>query len=136
MILRRKRLPPELDRPFAAFEVVVALVDRAKDSLTRVVPTTRLPGTPLAEAIHEFEELLERAVEAMPDWRVPAVESAWLSASAAVRTSLDRARRFREEAPELGGFEGLIWAIGELLDPLDAFEAAETRFRALRTSPR
>ena len=41
----------------------------------------------------------------------------------------ERARRFREDAPELGGFEGLIWAVEELMAPLDAFVTAAERFR-------
>ena len=42
-----------------------------------------------------------------------------------------RASRFREEAPELGGFEGLIWAVEELLGPLEPFAEAAERFREL-----
>jgi hypothetical protein len=36
------------------------------------------------------------------------------------------------DPPELGGFEGLIWAVDQLLAPLEAFEAAAERFRTLR----
>jgi hypothetical protein len=36
------------------------------------------------------------------------------------------------EAPPPVGFEGLIGLIGDLLAPLDAFAAAEERFRELR----
>ena len=134
MILRWKRMPPEPEGPFAAFREVLELVGRAKSPLTGVMPTTRLPGTPLAEAIHEFETLLADARERMPEWRVPAVEDAWVSVSAAIEASLERARRLREEAPELGGFERLIGAVGQLLDPLDdALEVAGERFRDLRT---
>ena len=51
-------------------------------------------------------------------------------ASGVLNDARHRARRFREDAPELGGFEGLIWAVEELMAPLDAFAAAE-RFREL-----
>jgi hypothetical protein len=47
-----------------------------------------------------------------------------------------RAARFREDAPELGGFEGLIWAVETLLDPLEPFAAAADRFRSMRVSGR
>ena len=47
------------------------------------------------------------------------------------RIAVQRARRFREEAPELGGFEGLIWAVEELMAPLDAFATAAERFQRL-----
>ena len=38
----------------------------------------------------------------------------------------------REDPPELGGFEGLIWVVDQVLAPLEAFEAAAERFRTLR----
>jgi hypothetical protein len=133
MILRRKTLPPELAQPYAAFVDVLMLVGRAKASLTAVMPTTRLPGTPPAEALLAFEELLGAVAGRMAEWRAPPVQDAWRASADGVRLSLDRARAMREGPPELGGFEGLIWAVGELLDPLDAFEAADTRFRELRT---
>jgi hypothetical protein len=47
-----------------------------------------------------------------------------------------RAARFREEAPDLGGFEGLIWAVETLIDPLEPFAAAAERFRSLRVPVR
>jgi len=43
----------------------------------------------------------------------------------------ERARRFREDPPELGGFDGLIWAVEELMAPLDGFAIAAERFRQL-----
>jgi hypothetical protein len=67
----------------------------------------------------------------MPGWRAPEVESEWTACAAGLDEAGVRARRFREEAPELGGFEGLIWAVEELLGPLDAFAAADERFREL-----
>jgi hypothetical protein len=136
VIFRRKDLPSELAEPYAAFVEVLTLTGAAKDSLTAAMPTTRLPGTPPAEALHAFEEILGRVARGMGAWRAPEVEDVWLSASDGVRESLERARAFREDPPEIGGFEGLIWAVGELLDPLDAFEAAESRFRELRSRSR
>jgi hypothetical protein len=68
----------------------------------------------------------------MPTWRRPELEAEWLACGAGIRESLDRARRLREDPPELGGFEGLIWAVDQLLAPLEAFEAAAERFRTLR----
>ena len=100
--------------------------------MTATVPSTRLPGTPLAEAIAEFEDHLGRAQALMPAWRHPEVEDEWLACEAGIEESLARARRLREDPPELGGFEGLIWAVDQVLSPLEAFEAAAERFRTLR----
>jgi hypothetical protein len=131
-MLRRRRLPPELDTALDGLRAVVMQVEEAKRAMTATVPTTRLPGTPLAEALLELEERLGEARALMPAWRDPAVEPEWRACDAAIAESLRRATELREQAPELGGFEGLIWAIDRLLAPLEAFEAAGERFRTLR----
>jgi exonuclease VII small subunit len=129
--LRRKQLSPELEASFAAFRRVLDLIEPAKAALTEVMPTTRLPGRPLPDALLEFEEGVARARGLMPAWRAEAVEPAWTACDQGIDEALRRARRLREEAPELGGFEGLIWAVEELLGPLEVFASAAARFREL-----
>lgn len=131
-MLRRKRLPVELERPLDAFRAVVDEVEAAKDAMTATVPTTRLPGTPLPDALLDLEEHLSRAKELMPAWRHPEVEDGWLACDEAIGGSLRLATKLREDAPDLRGFEGLIWAVDQVLAPLEAFEAAAERFRTLR----
>ena len=135
-IFRRKRLPAALEAPHEAFGRVLAEIEPAKEALTEVMPTTRLPGRPLPDVLAVFVEHLERALGQMPAWRSPAIEREWSACDDGIRESLARARRFREDAPDLGGFEGLIWAVEELLDPLDPFRAAAERFRSLRVAAR
>ena len=131
MRLRREPLPPELQAPFAAFRRVLDQIEPAKAALTEVMPTTRSPGRSLPDALLEFEEGIARARVLMPEWRATAVEPAWVACDQGIDEALRRARRLREEAPELGGFEGLIWAVEELLGPLEVFAAAASRFREL-----
>jgi hypothetical protein len=131
-VLRRKRLSPELDAALVNLRAVVDELEAAKDAMTGTVPSTRSAGTPLAEGILELEQRLTTAQELMPTWRHPDVEAEWLACDAGIRESLERARSLREDPPELGGFEGLIWAVDQLLAPLEAFEAAAERFRTLR----
>jgi hypothetical protein len=131
-VLRRKRLSDELATALDGLRAVVDQVEAAKEAMTATVPSTRLPGTPLAEAIAEFEEHLARAKELMPAWRHPDVENEWLACEEGIDGSFERARRLREDPPELGGFEGLIWVVDQVLAPLEAFEAAAERFRTLR----
>jgi hypothetical protein len=135
-IFRRKRLPAELVEPHEAFEAVLAEIEPAKEALTEVMPTTRMPGRPLPDALAEFEERLARAHEGMPAWRSPRVEPEWQACARGVDEARARAARFREDAPELGGFEGLIWAVETLLDPLEPFAEAADRFRSMRVSGR
>jgi hypothetical protein len=131
-VIRRKRLPEQLETSLAGLRGVVVDVEEAKAAMTATVPSTRLPGTPLAEAIAEFEDHLGRAKELMPGWRHPDVEAGWLACEAGIDEALARAARLREDPPELGGFEGLIWVVDQVLAPLEAFEAAAERFRTLR----
>lgn len=131
-MFRRKRLSPDLDAALADLRAVVEHVEAAKLAMTGTVPSTRSAGTPLAEGILELEQRLAAAQESMPTWRRPELDDEWLACDAGIREALDRARRLREDPPELGGFEGLIWAVDQLLGPLEAFEAAAERFRTLR----
>lgn len=135
-IFRRKRLPPELEAPYEGFRRVLAEVEPAREALTDVMPTTRRPGRPLPDALMEFEGRLERARAEMPGWRCPEFGGEWFACSTGIDEALARARRFREEAPGVGGFEGLIWAVEELLSPLEPFREAAERFRSLRVAAR
>jgi hypothetical protein len=107
-------------------------VEAAKQAMTGTVPSTRLPGTPLAEGILELEGRLAAAHALMPTWHHPDFEKEWQACEEGIAESLRLAAELREDPPELGGFEGLIWAVDRLLQPLEAFEAAADRFRTLR----
>ncbi|MEO8476063.1 MAG: hypothetical protein ABI572_03295 [Actinomycetota bacterium] len=133
-MLRRKRLPPELAAAREAFDAVLAEVEPAKAALADCMPSTRMPGRPLPDALSDYENHLERARGLMRPWREPRLETEWLSCEAGLDEALALAGRLRREAPELGGFEGLLGTVESLMDPLDAFAAAADRFRALRTS--
>jgi hypothetical protein len=109
--LRRRRLPPELEAPYAAFVTVLGAVEPAKAALIDVMPTTRMPGRSLPDALVEFEEALAGARDAMPGWRTTALELAWTACDGGLTEACERARSLREDAPDLGGFEGLIWAV-------------------------
>jgi len=130
-VLRRKRLPDELQGSLEHLRDVVAEIEAGKDAMTGTVPSTRSAGTPLAEGILELERRLATAQTFMPAWRHPVLEQEWRACDEGIRESLDRARRLREDPPEVDGFEGLIWAVDQLLAPLEAFEAAAERFRTL-----
>lgn len=131
-MLRRRRLPEHLRGRFEAFRAAVEPLERAKAALPDAVPTTRLPGRPLAEVLLEFEEGLREASERMQAWRAPEVEAEWRACSGALVEAGGLAERLRVEAPDLGGFEGLIGVLGDLLAPLETFESAAERFRSLR----
>ena len=127
-----RRVPPDLRPRLDAFRRVVEHVERARESLTDAVPTTRLPGRPLAEALQTFDEELGAAAELMPAWRADEVEDAWRACDAALSGARGAAERVRLAGEAPAGFEALISTIGDLLEPLDAFGTAADRFRELR----
>jgi hypothetical protein len=131
-VFRRRRLPAELEEAYAAFRATVEPLERGKAALAESVPGTRLPGRPLAETLLEFEQALREAEPGMTAWRAPEVEEAWRACDGAIRTCLGMTERMRLDAEAPEGFEALIGTIGDLIAPLEAFEDAERRFRALR----
>lgn len=135
MIFRRRELPPELRPVEEAFGRVLDEIEPAKVAITDVLPGTRMPGRPLHDALAAYERGLRAASEAMPAWRHALVEEQWIACEAGITVALDLTRRAREEALDVVGFEGMLGLVEELLDPLDPFVEAETRFRALRRDP-
>lgn len=132
MRFRRKELPADLVPAADAFAAVLAELEPAKAGLSDVLPGTRMPGRPLADALAEFETRLARAELIMPAWRRSELEAVWIACDEGLRAALDFARRARREAPDVMGFEGLLGLVEELLDPLDPFADAEARFEQLR----
>ena len=132
MIFRRRVLPPELVAPHTAFTDVLAEVEPAKEALTACMPTTRMPGRPLPDALLEFETRLDRARSRMVEWLCPPLERDWEACDAGLGSALELARRLRLEAPDLGGFEGLLGTVEALIDTLTPFESAERTFSDLR----
>ena len=131
-MFRRRHLPPDLREAFDAYRDVAASVERGVSALTQSVPSTRFGGRPLVDTLLEFEEALADAAARMPAWRRPEVEGAWAHADAGLRLARRRAERVRTEAPDPGGFEGLIGLIGDLLAPLEAVGDAADAFDRLR----
>ncbi len=133
MVFRRRSLPSSLAEPFERFLGLIPALERAKAALTASIPSTRLPGRPLAEALLEFEEGLREVRREMDAWRVHEVEEAWLRASDGLGEAMALAARVRTHAPGPEGYEQLIGLIGDLIRPLESFSAAADRFRELRT---
>jgi hypothetical protein len=121
-IRRRSPVPEEAARRFVT---VAAHVDRAKASLLATVPSPRgVPGVPLPQALLAFEEALEDAAGDMAGWRTLETEAVWDRCRLAIEDALAAAERLRLSAPSLD-YETLVTALGDLMDPLAAFEEAE-----------
>jgi glycerophosphoryl diester phosphodiesterase len=119
----------------AAFHDVLDEIEPAKAGLADVLPSTRLPGRPLNDAVEAYLSHLRRAVTLMAAWRCPEVESIWHQCSHGLDVGIDRAQRLQSMPEDPVGFEGLLGTVEQLLDPLDPFAAAEEGFRHLRRRP-
>jgi hypothetical protein len=131
-MLRRRRIPPELEEAHAAFEATLGHVERAKEALVSAVPSARAPGRPLAEALADYEDGLTAATGAMDAWRRAETEAEWAACRDALVEAMAAAERFRLETPEDLPFDALMFALQDLMVPLDAFEAAAHAWRRLR----
>jgi hypothetical protein len=136
VIGRRKKLPSELRAPYEAFHEVLLEIEPAKAGLADVLPSTRLPGRPLNDAVDEYRTRLVRATSKMAAWRRPELEDLWRACTDGLTHGIDRATRLLERETDPAGFEGLLGTVEQLMDPLDPFAAAEERFRSLRRRPR
>lgn len=96
------------------------------------VPVARVAPRPLAEALFEFDTELAAAREEMEGWNCEELSSEWTACGRALDECLGSSERIRMEAADLG-FESFVAMIGELIAPLDAFEAAVDRFEELKS---
>jgi hypothetical protein len=130
-VLRRRRLPEHLRVPHEAFLLILREVEAAKETVVAAVPTARLPGRPLADALLEFDERLADAETGMPEWLHRDVQAEWRACADGLTEARRRGERFR-----LGGhglaFDATVFALQDLIAPLEPFEAAAHRFRSLR----
>ncbi len=133
----RPAVAPELRRAGEAFASTLASVEGAKAALVTAVRSGRAPGAPLAEALAGFELGLADASVSMDAWRVPDLGTAWHACSAGLDGARVRAEELRLRGDPPRVYEELVAALEELMDPLEPFEGAAERFRALgvRVSP-
>ena len=71
----------------------------------------------------KIERVTEEVSRAMDKMNQEIIRSASGEPRDKAEHALERAERLRNDAPDLGGFEGLIWAVEQLMDPLGPFRA-------------
>ena len=135
MAWKRRRVDVSVEVAAATerFRPVVEWVNEARASLLLGVPSGRGPFLPLAEALARFEAGLSRASEEMPGWRTEELEPEWLACRSALDRTVAAAEGLRlRESPQ--GYEALAPLLDEMLEPLDAFDAAADRLRQMGAS--
>ncbi len=130
---RRRNAPPDegFAHAYGAFRQTITHVEEARRTLAAAAPRGRSAGVPLAEALAGFDEEIAAAREAMGGWRVGFVEAEWLACQGALVEAARRAEALRlGAAPQ--GYEQLYGTLADLMEPLEAFDAAFERFRSGR----
>jgi hypothetical protein len=130
-VFRRKRLPAELLPAFEAFRLTLEPLERGKEALVSAVPSARLPGRPLPDALLEFEDGLRETEELMDGWRHEDLEEEWELCRHGLAEALRMADALRTDPPQLP-FDAMAFAIQDLIASLEPFASAAERFRSLR----
>jgi hypothetical protein len=132
LMLRPKSIPPHLRPAWEAFSRQAERVENARRALLACLPVGRVDPAPVPVGLDLLADELRAVSASMEDWRVPEVADVWDRCRHAVRGALagiDKAHRVATTTTEL---EDLLAAVGEVVDPLDAWGDAERRWRTLR----
>ena len=133
MIFRRRTIPPELQPAHDAFTAQVERLEAARAALLSCLPVGRVDPAPVPVGLDLLADELDAIEAAMPDWRVPEVESVWqdcVEGIAEARGNIAEAHRVATTSTEL---EELLGAVEDVDEPLGyAFGRAERAWRDLR----
>lgn len=129
--LRRSALPPHLREAERAFRDGLERLEAARDALLAAVPGGRGSLVPLAEALAAFEAGVAGVRESLERWRAPEVLSEWEGCRAALEEAARRAEALRLGAEGSENYEEVYGPLGDLLEPLSAFDEAARAFRRL-----
>jgi hypothetical protein len=131
-VFGRKTLPAHLQAPYAMFLAQAERVEAARKALLGCLPVGRVDPAPVPVGLELLRDELRAVMGELPAWRVGEVEPAWQAVAAAVRESeeaVDEAARVASTTTEL---EELLGAVGEVVEPLDAWGDAERVWLRLR----
>jgi hypothetical protein len=131
-MFRRKSMPPRLVPAWEAFQAQATRVESARQALLGCLPVGRVDPAPVPVGLDLLRDEL-RAVRAELDtWKVPEVAEAWDTCRDAVAQALAAVPAAHAVATASGELEELLGAVGDVIEPLDAWGAAERRWLALR----
>lgn len=131
-MFRRKTMPPALVPAWDAFRVQAERVEHARRALLSCLPVGRVDPVPVPVGLDLLGDELDEVAAVLDAWHRPELETAWR----ACRDALDEARAHiapaHAVATSTGELEELLEAVGEVVEPLDAWGEAERAWLALR----
>jgi len=125
-------MPAHLVAPWEAFGTQAERVEAARRALLGCLPVGRVNPAPVPVGLDLVRDELREVVAQLDSWRVPEVEDAWRAVRAACAEAdgaVDHAHAVAATSTEL---EELLGAVGEVVEPLDAWGDAEQTWRRLR----
>lgn len=125
-------LPAHLRAPHATFLAQAERVESARKALLGCLPVGRVDPVPVPVGLDLLRDELQAVASELEGWRVPEVETAWrevAEALASARNAIPEAHHVATSTREL---EELLDAVGEVVEPLDAWGDAERAWLRLR----
>lgn len=132
MFGRRKTIPPSLRPAWEAFQAQVDRVAAARRALLSCLPVGRVDPVPVPVGLDLIRDELDAVAAELDSWRRPEVEAEWQQCRAALDEARSAIAPAHEVAASSGELEELLEAVGEVVEPLEAWQAAERAWLALR----
>lgn len=121
----RKRMPERLAAPWKAFRDQAERVEAAREALLGCLPVGRVDPAPVPVGLDLLRDELEAVRAELHAWRVVEVEVEWEACRASVEEALGQVEPARAVAVTTTELEALLEAVGEVVEPLDAWADAE-----------
>lgn len=133
---RREPLPDELVAAWQAFLDCAQVIEGGRRTLLGTMPVGRVEPTPVGLGVDAMAAALDDAEQWMPAWRVAPLEDDWQDCADAMAEARDNLAEVRAVAADTDELEELQEAVGEVVEPLDAFADAERTWRRTWKVPR
>jgi hypothetical protein len=131
-MLRRKRMPTELEPAFQAFRVQAERVEQARSALLSCLPVGRVDPVPVPVGLDLLRDELAVVGDELDSWRHEAIADHWTACSNAIQEALAALPHAYHVAASSTELEELLGAVGDVIEPLDAWHDAERAWLALR----
>lgn len=135
---RRSRdpLPDDLLPAWQAFLDCAQVIEGGRRTLLGTMPVGRVEPTPVGLGVDAMAAALDDAEGWMDAWRVAPLEDAWQDCATAIDEARESLGEVRQVAADTDELEELQEAVGEVVEPLDAFADAERTWRRTWRVPR
>lgn len=126
-------MPGELLPAWRRFQAQAERVETARQALLRCLPVGRVDPVPVPVGLELLRDELAAVTAELDDWRVPEVVGQWEQCRRAMDEAVAGIEHAAAVSTSSGELEELLDAVGEVVEPLDAWHDAERHWLGLRT---